>query len=163
RMGETGDPWGSPQCRGSSPEVYPPCVMVTNLELINSMTQSTTLGGHPCSVRICRRRYLRTASKAPWTSKVIIVAQDFSSRATSTSCAREAAMSTADLCGSAPATWGWTIFSVTARKASFLAISLSMPLLRVGIREIGLQPASVDLFLFGLGIKTMAACRHASG
>jgi hypothetical protein len=163
-MGEKGDPWASPHSIRETSVTLSSRRMRAFLSCMNELTNLTRETGEPCRSMRSTRCRLSVASKAPFTSNVIIKAVRLVSRACSMSWVRQTRRSVAERLGSAPAYCGLSTRRWTAICETLLATSLSRPLPRQERSEINLhEQMFAKSFLSSFLSITTSAVRNGKG
>lgn len=127
RIGEIGDPWGSPAGTWKVRLVWSSSRKLAVRLLVKLEIQRTSSGGQPWAWSRRIRRPGRTASKAPCISRVSIEALRPRAHASSMSWIRAVVRSVADRSGRAPNCWGWRTLYLMDVHASRRARSRSRP------------------------------------
>ena len=138
-MGERGDPCGSLHLTWEMSVTLSSRQMHAFLSCMNELVNLASETSQPCHSMWSTRHHLSVASKAPFTSSVIIKAVCLVSRACSMSCVRQARRSVMEHLRSAPACCGLSTRHWTAIPATLLTTSLSRPLPRQESSDIGLH------------------------
>ncbi|EDN93658.1 reverse transcriptase [Sclerotinia sclerotiorum 1980 UF-70] len=164
RMGDIGEPCGSPHSMFVLGPVVPSRRTWMVLRVTKEDNHLVRLGAQPCSRSLRIRRPGRTASKAPLISRVSNEAEPFKLSACSTSWVRQVVRSTEDLRGRAP---NWcverTLWEIEVQDIC-RAINRSSPLPRTESRAMGLYDLGEERSaLLGLGMIARIALRKDFG